>query len=98
MLLQSFQAQGLMPNFVLLEADSDIIKRYVRSGIGVAIIKDGAFDAEMDRGLDARKLSGLLPETPVEVGVRRNAPLVFLNLIRPGLAAMVRKQLAPAFR
>lgn len=102
-LLQSFQAQGLTPNFVLLEADSDIIKRYVRSGIGVAIIKDGAFDAELDRGLDARKLSGLLPETPVEVGVRRNAPLsraalVFLNLIRPGLAAMVRKQLTPAFR
>ena len=102
-LLQSFQAQGLTPNFVLLEADSDIIKRYVRSGVGVAVIKDGAFDPELDRDLDARRLSGLLPETPVEVGVRRNAPLskaalVFLNLIRPGLAAMVRKQLTPAFR
>ncbi len=75
----------------------------MRSGLGIAIIKDGAFDPKLDTGLDARKLTGLLPETPVEVSVRRNAPLnkatlVFLNLIRPGLAGTVRKQLTPAFR
>ena len=102
-LLHSFEVQCLAPNFILLEADSDIIKRYVRSGVGIAIIKDGAFDPKLDTGLDARKLTGILPEIPVEVSVRRNAPLnkatlVFLNLIRPGLAAMVRKQLTPTFR
>ena len=102
-LLNAFEAKGLRPNFTLLEADSDIIKRYARAGLGIAIIKDGAFDAELDKGLDARSLSGLLPETPIEVGVRRNSPLskaalTFLNLVRPGLAAAVRKQLLPLFR
>lgn len=102
-LLDAFMAKGLTPNFTLLEADSDIIKRYVRAGLGIAIIKDGAFDPELDRGLDARKLCGLLPETPVEVGVRRNAALSkaalsFLNLVRPGLGVAVRKQLLPPFR
>ncbi len=102
-LLHAFEAKGLTPNFTLLEADSDIIKRYVRAGLGIAIIKDGAFDPDLDKGLDARTLCGLLPETPVEVGVRRNAPLskaalTFLNLVRPGLALAVRKQLLPPFR
>lgn len=102
-LLHAFEAKGLTPNFTLLEADSDLIKRYVRAGLGIAIIKDGAFDPDLDKGLDARTLCGLLPETPVEVGVRRNAPLskaalTFLNLVRPGLALAVRKQLLPPFR
>lgn len=97
-LLRCFEAEGLLPNFVLLEADSDIIKRYVRSGMGIAIIKDGAFDPAHDAGLAARQLSGILPETAVEVSVRKDVPLskptlVFLDLIRRGLASDIRSQL-----
>jgi len=102
-LLDAFQTQGLTPRFAVLEADSDIMKRYVKSGIGVAIIKDGAFDAERDTGLGARKLAGLIPNTPIEVTVRRNMPLnkaamAFMHVMEPKLASTMRRRLSARYR
>ena len=102
-LVEAFRAKGLAPRFALLEADSDIMKQYVKSGLGVAIIKDGAFDAERDVGLGSRKLDGLIPSTPIEVTVRRNAPLnkaamAFMHMMQPKLASDMRRRLAAPYR
>ena len=102
-LVDAFAAEGLAPRFALLEADSDIMKQYVKSGLGVAIIKDGAFDAERDAGLGSRKLDRLIPSTPIEVSVRRNAPLnkaalAFMHLMQPKLASDMRRRLVATYR
>ena len=102
-LMEAFKAQGLAPRFALLESDSDIMKQYVKSGLGVAIIKDGASDAERDVDLGSRKLDGFIPSTPIEVTVRRNAPLnnaamAFVHVMQPKLASMMRRRLAAPYR
>ena len=102
-LVQAFRAQGIEPSFSLTEADSDIMKEYVRSGIGVAVIKDGAFEPARDRDLGARKLDGLVPESSIDVSVRRDAPLskaalAFINLLQPKLGSSIRAKLAAPFR
>ncbi len=102
-LLRAFSARGVVPNLVVTEADSDIMKQYVRSGVGVAVLKTGAFDPVADYGLSARSLDGLVPETPVEMALRRNAPLNkvalgFMQLLKPTLAASVRRRLAAPYR
>lgn len=102
-LMDTFAAAGLAPRIALMEADSDIMKRYVRLGLGVAVVKDGAFDPEIDVGLGARKLAGIIPETSIEVGVRRHAPLAkpalaFMDLLKPRLASAVRRGLAVPYR
>jgi LysR family cys regulon transcriptional activator len=101
--MRAFRGEGLSPNIVLTEADTEIMKRYVRSGIGIALVKDGAFDAEHDSGLAARSLRGVLPATPIALGTRVNAPvsrtaLNFIELIRRGLAGEVRQRLAAPYR
>ena len=102
-LLEAFRAHGIEPNFALTEADSDIMKEYVRSGIGVAIVKDGAFDPERDKDIGARKLDGLVPESSIDISVRRDAPLTkpafaFINLLQPKLANTIRARLAAPYR
>jgi LysR family cys regulon transcriptional activator len=56
---EAFQAQGLTPKVVFTAADADVIKTYVRLGLGVGIIASMAFDEAADPdlvALDARKL------------------------------------------
>ena len=102
-LVSAFEAEGIVPRFALLEADSDIMKQYAKAGLGVAIIKDGAFNAELDAGLGSRKLDGLIPSTPIEVTVRRGAPLnkgamAFMHMMQPKLATTLRRKLGAAYR
>ena len=56
---EAFQSQGLTPKVVFTAADADVIKTYVRLGLGVGIIASMAFDPKADPdlvALDARKL------------------------------------------
>ncbi len=45
------QAQVAPPNVVLASADTDIIKTYVRLGLGIGLMASMAFDAGKDEGL-----------------------------------------------
>ncbi|AHE99435.1 LysR substrate-binding domain-containing protein [Thioalkalivibrio paradoxus] len=60
-LSQTFAKVGLHPRVVLSAADADVIKTYVRSGMGIGIIADLAFHTEHDRDLERRDLSHLFP-------------------------------------
>jgi LysR family cys regulon transcriptional activator len=71
-LVQAFRARGLTPNIVLSAADTDVIKAYVESGLGVAIIAGMAFNARRDRTLRAIDASHLFEPNTIYLGIRRN--------------------------
>ena len=60
-LSDTFAKEGLRPRVVLSAAESDVIKAYVREGLGIGIITDLAYDAEEDADLGMRDLSHLFP-------------------------------------
>lgn len=57
----SFAKVGLRPKVVLSAVDTDVIKTYVREGMGIGVIADLAFQPEHDGDLEARDLSHLFP-------------------------------------
>ena len=48
---EAFEARGLAPNYVVTAADADVIKVYVRRGLGVGIISTMAFEDHSDTDL-----------------------------------------------
>jgi len=57
----TFARAGLKPNVVLSAADTDVIKTYVREGMGVGIIASMAYTPRQDNDLELRDLSQLFP-------------------------------------
>ena len=53
--------EGLTPNVALTAWDSDVIKKYVRDGLGVGIIANLAIDGAEDADLKVRDASHLFP-------------------------------------
>ncbi|MBK5964153.1 transcriptional regulator CysB [Thiocystis minor] len=57
----TFARHGLEPRVVLSAADTDVIKVYVREGLGIGIIADMAYQPDADADLERRDLSHLFP-------------------------------------
>ncbi len=57
----TFARAGLQPDVVLTAADTDVIKTYVREGMGVGLIASMAYSVEQDRDLEIRDLGNMLP-------------------------------------
>ena len=57
----SFARAGYKPEVVLTAADTDVIKTYVREGLGVGLIASMAYSKQQDGDLGLRDLSHLLP-------------------------------------
>jgi LysR family transcriptional regulator, cys regulon transcriptional activator len=57
----SFAKVGLRPKVVIGAADTDVIKTYVREGMGIGIIAHLAFQKGVDGDLETRDLSHLFP-------------------------------------
>lgn len=74
-ILGVFQADGLSVNVVLSAIDVDIMKTYVRSGLGVGIVAHLAFSSANDRDLRAIDARHLFPSTLAHIGVHRRRPL-----------------------
>ncbi|HEY8597779.1 MAG TPA: LysR substrate-binding domain-containing protein, partial [Thermomicrobiales bacterium] len=62
-ILGVFQASGLSLNVVLSAIDVDIMKTYIRSGLGVGIVADLAYSRTNDRDLRAIDARHLFPST-----------------------------------
>ncbi|MDQ7076138.1 MAG: LysR substrate-binding domain-containing protein [Gammaproteobacteria bacterium] len=58
---QTFKRADLQPQIALSAADTDVIKTYVREGLGIGIIADLAFNEKEDHDLQKRDLSHLFP-------------------------------------
>ena len=62
---------GLAPKIVFTAADADVIKTYVRLGLGIGIIASIAYDPEADSDLVRLDASHLFRPSITKIGFRR---------------------------
>ncbi|BAP58764.1 HTH-type transcriptional regulator CysB [Candidatus Tachikawaea gelatinosa] len=67
-----FNRAGLTPKIVFTATDADIIKTYVRLGLGVGIIADMAFDPVYDKDLVRIESINIFDSSTIKIGFRRN--------------------------
>lgn len=87
---QAFEAHHLRPDVVFTAADSEVIKTYVRLGLGIGIIAKMAYQPEADRDLRAIDASHLFEYSTTNIGFRRGTFLRgymydFVHLFAPHL-------------
>ncbi|HZJ94239.1 MAG TPA: HTH-type transcriptional regulator CysB [Thiopseudomonas sp.] len=68
---EAFQKVGLEPKVIFTAADADVIKTYVRLGLGVGIVADMAVDKLQDQDLVALDASHLFEPSVTKIGFRR---------------------------
>ena len=71
MLDKAFTDEGLTPNVAFTATDTDVIKTYVRLGVGVGIIASMAFDPEVDGDLVTLDGAHLFEPSTTHIGFRR---------------------------
>jgi DNA-binding transcriptional LysR family regulator len=64
---KAFNQEGLQPDIVLAAADSDVIKTYVRLGLGVGIIAETSYEPKKDNDLVALDLGDLIPSSVTKI-------------------------------
>jgi LysR family cys regulon transcriptional activator len=67
----AFRRAGLTPEIAITATDADIIKTYVRMGLGVGIVATLAYDADRTSGLEAIDASELIDVSTARVVFRR---------------------------
>ncbi|MEM1432867.1 MAG: HTH-type transcriptional regulator CysB [Pseudomonadota bacterium] len=67
----AFKAKDLAPNVVFTATDTDVIKTYVRLGLGVGIIAKMAYDPATDSDLVSIDVSDLFQSSITHIGFRR---------------------------
>ncbi len=92
-----FAAGGLQPNVSLTAWDSDVIKTYVRLGLGVGVISEVAVESKADADLAYVDASHLFPLNTTWVGfargtVMRSFVYDFLSLLAPHLTRSLVEQ------
>ncbi len=68
----AFRQQDLEPNVVFTAVDADVIKTYVRLGLGVGIVAKMAYHPQQDADLQALDASHLFPSSITKIGFRRD--------------------------
>ena len=71
----AFRARNLNPRVVFTAADADVIKTYVRLGLGLGIVARMAYDKEVDDDLVALDASHLFDASVTKIGFRRGSYL-----------------------
>jgi LysR family transcriptional regulator, cys regulon transcriptional activator len=89
-LQQAFAKAGLTPDVAITARDADVIKAYVRLGLGVGIVAEMAVDAREDGDLVAIDASHLFASHVTWIGFRRGVLLRkymydFMQLLAPHL-------------
>lgn len=98
-LKKAFAEQGLEPNVVFTARDADIIKTYVRMGMGVGIVAPMAYECQDQKDLTALSAEGLFPRVTTWLGFRRDSVLRrymvdFVSLFAPHLTPPVTRKAA----
>jgi LysR family cys regulon transcriptional activator len=70
---EAFAAKGLVPKVVFTAADADVIKTYVRLGLGVGIVASMAYDPAVDTDLVAIDASHLFEASVTKIGFRKGS-------------------------
>jgi LysR family cys regulon transcriptional activator len=87
---KAFNAAGLESNVVFTATDADVIKTYVRLGLGIGIIASMAYNQAYDTGLVAIDASHLFEPSTTRIGFRKGVVLrdymyEFIRLFAPHL-------------
>ena len=87
---EAFMERGLAPKVVFTAADADVIKTYVRLGLGIGIVARMAYDPVLDDDLVAIDASHLFEASITKIGFRRGTFLrgfmyEFIELFAPHL-------------
>lgn len=87
---EAFMEHGLAPRVVFTAADADVIKTYVRLGIGIGIVAKQAYDPVADADLVALDASHLFKPSTTRLAFRRGTFLRgfmydFIELFAPHL-------------
>lgn len=67
----AFAAEELTPDLVFTATDADVIKTYVRSGLGIGVIARQAYQTEQDSDLVAIDVGELFEDSVTKIGFRR---------------------------
>jgi LysR family cys regulon transcriptional activator len=91
LLKKAFAEQGLDPDVVFTARDADVIRTYVRMGLGVGIVAGMADDQE-DEDMVAIPATGLFPRSTTWIGFRKDMTLRrymldFMRLFAPHITA-----------
>jgi LysR family cys regulon transcriptional activator len=86
----AFERANLHPRLALTAVDADVIKTYVRLGLGVGIVARMAYDPVMDADLVPLDASHLFGQSTTKIGLRRdmfmrNFLFDFIKLFAPHL-------------
>lgn len=68
---EAFKARGLTPRVVFTATDADVIKTYVRLGLGVGIIAHMAYEPDVDKDLVALDAGHLFEASTTSLGLRK---------------------------
>jgi LysR family cys regulon transcriptional activator len=98
---RAFREQGLEPRVVFTARDADIIKTYVRMGMGVGVIASMAFECADREDLVALDASELFPRVTTWLGFPRDMVLRaymvdFIHLFAPHFSARLIRDVARA--
>jgi LysR family cys regulon transcriptional activator len=90
-LRKTFTAAGLEANIVFTARDSDVIKTYVKMGLGIGIVAGMAYEPNDRSSLTAIPVNGVFPRSTTWIGLRRNMLLRcymadFLRMFAPHLS------------
>lgn len=72
---QAFSDEGLEPNVVFTARDADVIKTYVRMGMGVGVVASMASDCSDRQDLKSIDAAGLFSRSTTWIGFRKDAVL-----------------------
>ena len=70
---KAFKRRGLEPRIALAAGNADVIKSYVRAGLGVGVIADLAYDAIEDSDLVCLNVPELNESYLASIGIRRGS-------------------------
>ncbi|MEY4684541.1 MAG: hypothetical protein RLZ25_1000 [Pseudomonadota bacterium] len=87
---QAFESAGIRPQLALTAVDADVIKTYVRLGLGIGVIARMASDAKVDVDLLALDASHLFAPSTTKILIRRETYLRnflsdFIEIVAPHL-------------
>ena len=86
--MRAFAHAGCEPNVILSATDVDVMKAYVKCGLGIAIVAGLSYDPRDDRDLRALDARHLFESNKIYIGMREHAYLRqfafdFINLCSP---------------
>ena len=89
-LANAFRDAEIEPNVVFIAEDPDVIKTYVRKGMGVGVIACMAYDPDRDDDLVAIRVPHLFPLCTTWIGFRRDRFLrdymqAFIEMMAPDI-------------